>query len=244
MEKFKKPEANPLLNPVDYFNFHGSFVSIFDGVKKVNIKSETEICLQHPDNLDPNELNKVTFTLNKNNVVEVVKKNDYQLAVGAKLSKFMLLSAVKFKGDNFAAMSYVHFTLMKSEIPYIRVGTDYFKLIDKKDRFGSHNRLLKPWKKDEIKQDHGKQLLNMIFKFDDFLGVQAKFPQQCAPRLNCSLMISHTDFTWLIHALISLLGFTADWASRLNWVITLARDARATHRLLDFSLLNLSSHSC
>jgi hypothetical protein len=167
-EKFKKPEANPLLNPVDYFNFHGSFVSIFDGVKKVNIKSETEICLQHPDNLDPNELNKVTFTLNKNNVVEVVKKNDYQLAVGAKLSKFMLLSAVKFKGDNFAAMSYVHFTLMKSEIPYIRVGTDYFKLIDKKDRFGSHNRLLKPWKKDEIKQDHGKQLLNMIFKFDDF----------------------------------------------------------------------------
>jgi hypothetical protein len=28
--------------------------------------------------------------------------------------------------------------------------------------------LLKPWKKDEIKQDHGKNLLALIYKFDDF----------------------------------------------------------------------------
>lgn len=167
-EKFKRPEANPLLNPVDYFNFYGSFISIFEGLKKCNIKSETEVCLENPDNLDPNELNKVTFLLNKLNIVEVIKKNDYQLAPGSKLSKFMLLSAIKFKGDSFAAMSYVHFTLMKSEIPYIRVGTDYFKIINKKDRYNSQQVILKPWKKDEIKQDHGKQLLTQIFKFDDF----------------------------------------------------------------------------
>jgi hypothetical protein len=65
-------------------------------------------------------------------------------------------------------MSYVNFELMKSEIPYIRVGTDYFKMIKKKDRYNSENNLLKPWKKDEIKQDHGKNLLGMIYKFDDF----------------------------------------------------------------------------
>ena len=167
-EKFKKPESNPLLNAVDYFNFFGSFVSIFEGIKQCNIKSETEVCLLNPDTLDPQELNKPTFVLNKLNTIDVLKKNDYRIGVGIKVSKFMLLTAVRFKGDSFAAMSYVNFELMRSEIPYIRVGTDYFKMIKKKDRYNSENNLLKPWKKDEIKQDHGKNLLGMIYKFDDF----------------------------------------------------------------------------
>jgi len=168
MDKFKKPESNPLLNAVDYFNFFGSFVSIFEGIKQCNVKSETEVCLLNPDSLDPQELNKPTFILNKLNTIDVMKKNSYRLGVGAKVSKFMVLAAVKFQGDSFAAMSYVNFEIMKSDIPYIRVGTDYFKVIAKKDRYKSENTLLKPWKKDEIKQDHGKQLLGMIYKFDDF----------------------------------------------------------------------------
>jgi hypothetical protein len=167
-DKFKKPESNPLLNAVDYFNFFGSFVSIFEGIKQCNVKSETEVCLLNPDSLDPQELNKPTFILNKLNTIDVMKKNSYRLGVGAKVSKFMVLAAVKFQGDSFAAMSYVNFEIMKSDIPYIRVGTDYFKVIAKKDRYKSENTLLKPWKKDEIKQDHGKQLLGMIYKFDDF----------------------------------------------------------------------------
>jgi hypothetical protein len=168
MDKFKKPESNPLLNAVDYFNFYGSFISIFEGIKQCNVKSETEVCLLNPDSLDPQELNKPTFILNKFNTIDVMKKNSYRLGVGAKVSKFMVLAAVKFQGDSFAAMSYVNFEIMKSDIPYIRVGTDYFKVIAKKDRYKSENTLLKPWKKDEIKQDHGKQLLGMIYKFDDF----------------------------------------------------------------------------
>jgi hypothetical protein len=167
-DKFKKPESNPLLNAVDYFNFYGSFISIFEGIKQCNVKSETEVCLLNPDSLDPQELNKPTFILNKFNTVDVLKKNSYRLGVGAKVSKFMVLAAVKFQGDSFAAMSYVNFEIIKSDIPYIRVGTDYFKVIAKKDRYKSENTLLKPWKKDEIKQDHGKNLLGMIYKFDDF----------------------------------------------------------------------------
>lgn len=167
-DKFKKPESNPLLNAVDYFNFYGSFISIFEGIKQCNVKSETEVCLLNPDSLDPQELNKPTFVLNKLNTVDVLKKNSYRLGVGAKVSKFMVLAAVKFQGDSFAAMSYVNFEIIKSDIPYIRVGTDYFKVIAKKDRYKSENTLLKPWKKDEIKQDHGKNLLGMIYKFDDF----------------------------------------------------------------------------
>jgi len=68
-DKFKKPESNPLLNAVDYFNFFGSFVSIFEGIKQCNVKSETEVCLLNPESLDPQELNKPTFILNKLNTI-------------------------------------------------------------------------------------------------------------------------------------------------------------------------------
>jgi hypothetical protein len=165
--KFEKEELNVLLNPVDWFNFYGSFVSIFDNVKDCNIKSETEICLYNPKKPDSKDLSEPTFVL-KNGLVECKKINEYDVAKGQKLSKFMLLTAVKFKGDYFSAMSYVSYQLQKNEIPYIRVGVDYFKVIKKKDRYGSEAQILKAWKKDEIKQDHTKQLLPFIFKFDDF----------------------------------------------------------------------------
>jgi hypothetical protein len=164
--KFLKLESSPHLNPVDYFNFYGNFISIFEGLKNFNAINENEAALINPKDLTK-DLNKATFILN-NGLVDVVKDNEYDLAKGSKISKFMLLSSVMFKGDYFAAMSYVSFQLMKSEIPYIRVGTDYFKVITKSDRYEAINTILKPWKKDEIKEDHGKQLLSRIFKFDDF----------------------------------------------------------------------------
>jgi hypothetical protein len=165
--KFEKEETNSLLNPVDWFNFYGSFVSIFENIKDCNIKSEIEVCMYNPKNPDSKDLNEPTFVL-KNGLVECKKINDYDIPKGQKLSKFMLLSAVKFKGDYFSAMSYVSYQLQKNDIPYIRVGVDYFKVIKKKDRYGSEAEILKAWKKDEIKQDHSKQLLSYIFKFDDF----------------------------------------------------------------------------
>lgn len=168
-EKFKKQELSPLLNPVDWFNFYGSFISIFEGNKTVNIISETEVGVAEMGvaDIDQKNRNKPTFIL-KGYTVEVKKNNLYNLAIGAKLSKFMLLSAVKFKGDNYAAQSYVNYYLMKCEVPYIRVGTDYFKIIYKTDRYNGKNQFLKPWKKDEIKEDHSKQIFSKIFRYDDF----------------------------------------------------------------------------
>jgi len=55
---------------------------------------------------------------------------------------------------------------------YIRVGTDYFKVIDKIDRFGIVRSELKRWKKEEIRQDHlssDKYFLEKIPKYDDFI---------------------------------------------------------------------------
>lgn len=165
--KFQQEDKSPLLNPIDWFNFFGSFISIFENIKDCNKKSETEICLYNPKNPAAKDLQEPTFIL-KDDFVYCKKINEFDIPKGQKLSKFMLLTAVKFKGDYFSAMSYVSYQLQKNEIPYIRVGVDYFKVIKKKDRYGSEAEILKAWKKDEIKQDHSKQLLPFIFKFDDF----------------------------------------------------------------------------
>jgi len=78
MSKFKKPESNPLLNPVDYFNFFGTFEQIFEGDKK---------CISYSDNsatyFTEGEITKSktpTFELNKNGLIDVKKSNPYDLA--------------------------------------------------------------------------------------------------------------------------------------------------------------------
>lgn len=181
MDKFKKPELNTLLNPVDYFNFFGSFTGIFDGVKEAIVKSETEICGVLEGAINEGDIDIPTFTLVEG-LVHTHRKNKLKIDVGSKISKFMLLTAVKFKGDYSAAISFVTFYVMKSEVPYIRVGTNYFKMIKKHDRYNNENFILKPWNKDEIKLDHGKQILSLIYKFDDFTIVPSNLDYQ--PVLN------------------------------------------------------------
>jgi len=55
------------------------------------------------------------------------------------------------------------------DIPYIRVGCDYFKVIHKKDRYGIVRRDLKRWTKDTIIIDHKRKYLQHIPKYDDFI---------------------------------------------------------------------------
>lgn len=52
---------------------------------------------------------------------------------------------------------------------FIRVGIDYFKIIQKPDRYGILQNEIKKWNKQEIIQDYGKKLLYDIAKFDDFI---------------------------------------------------------------------------
>lgn len=168
MNKFKKPESNPLLTPVDYFNFFGTFEQIFESVKGcisytdnsatfVTVEKTGEITSKSP-----------TFVLNKNGLVDVNKQNTFDLATGQSISKFMLLSAIKFKGNTNHAISYINFYVMKNDIPYIRVGIDLFKVFNKTNRYGVPQTILKKWDKSTITDDHGKKLIDHINRFDDF----------------------------------------------------------------------------
>ena len=51
---------------------------------------------------------------------------------------------------------------------YIRIGSDYFRIIEKPDRFGVTRTELKLWKKDEIKTDFGVEAPKIIRKYSDF----------------------------------------------------------------------------
>lgn len=166
MSKFKKPEHNSIYNPIDWFNEFGTFEQIFEGDKKCISYSENEATYPVSDAMDLSK--SPTFVLNKNGKIDIKKSNPFDLASNMSFSKFILLTTIKFKGDYFQAMSHVSFNIMKNEIPYIRVGTDYFKVIKKEDRYSGTNVILKGWKKDEIKEDHTKNILSKIYKFDDF----------------------------------------------------------------------------
>lgn len=161
MEKFKDETKNKELNPVDWFNFWGDFKEVFKGDKNHFYKSDTEVS-------SFNKQNEVVFTLKENGLIQIVGDDYFDIATGSKCTKFMLFCKVKFKGDYQSCMSYIRFFLMKQQIPYIRVGTDYYKTIIKENRYGGKEVLLKHWKKDEIKQDHSAQFVNHIYKYDDF----------------------------------------------------------------------------
>ena len=52
---------------------------------------------------------------------------------------------------------------------YIRVGINYYKIIQKPDRFGIMRESLKPWNLQTIKQDMSGEQYALIEKYDDFV---------------------------------------------------------------------------
>lgn len=57
---------------------------------------------------------------------------------------------------------------MKNEIPYIRVGTTYYKLIERPQISGDKISTLTKWSRETIVQDHSKKYIYDIPKFDGF----------------------------------------------------------------------------
>lgn len=152
------------IHPIDWYNFYGSFKDIFSS-KGFNLITDNDAAV-----LDSEYPNRATFKYIPH-TVDVLQNNSFGFNKGSKISLFQLLTAVKFKHDVNHAISYVMFDLMGLEVPYIRVGTDYYKVIKKIDRYGGKQTHLKPWGKEEIKQDHSKTFISQIPKYDDFIIV-------------------------------------------------------------------------
>jgi len=83
-------------------------------------------------------------------------------------SPFQILVLLRFGGAWQQAACWIGFKYLNESDDYIRVGTDYFKVITKPDRFGISRTELKPWKLETLKQDYGKAMPDRVRRFDDF----------------------------------------------------------------------------
>jgi hypothetical protein len=164
-DKFIKPEYDPDMNPVDYFNMHITWPEVMKMFKRVHMIDEYNYCSPK----DPRETRKTSdFSINGDGLIRVNSENGCKLPIGKKYTKFMFFARVRHNGNYKAAISQIEHDYLGKHIPYIRVGCDYFKITKSKDRFGISGNTLKGWKKDEIKQDHGKDSLMHISTYDDF----------------------------------------------------------------------------
>lgn len=64
---------------------------------------------------------------------------------------------------------------MNLDIPYIRVGTSYFKIIDKPLISGDKVKVMVRWNRETIISDHGKSFLNNVLKLDGFCCIPNHF---------------------------------------------------------------------
>jgi hypothetical protein len=153
------------INPIDYYNINcvqNAFEVMLrvKGVKAVSIDALTVYV-----NKGDNEKRMIVI---ENDRFVVKMKNELSLEVGSVYTPFMILQKFKFRNSFLAAMSYVTFEIMKNRIPYIRVGTKYFKTIAKVDRYGVTRSELVYWDKMTIAEDHHKEVFDSILRYDDF----------------------------------------------------------------------------
>ena len=154
------------INPVDYFN-KNCIQECFDillklrNVRKTGIDSLTYVTNKEDEN-------KRMLVIENGNFVAKMK-NGFNLGIGSPFTPFQMLQKFKFKDQFYLALSYVIYDIMGHQNNYIRVGTKYYKRISKCDRFGIYRDELKVWDRSTIIDDHGRDFLSRIEKYDDFV---------------------------------------------------------------------------
>jgi len=159
MLEFTSAKKRPNQNPIDWFNNYGDMDEIFKNTKKQFFNFNGTVTY---NSIPFAELIDGRFKiLTTDSTLEVVE--------GELLSPFQLLTITRFNKIWVKALNFVLYDLMKIDFPYVRVGTDYFKIIESEDRYGSKFTHLKAWKESTIKQDYGNNSLDKVSKFTEFV---------------------------------------------------------------------------
>ena len=89
---------------------------------------------------------------------------------------------------------FAYITVMKKqEMPYIRVGTDYFKIINQPLSSGDSLRMIKPWTKTTIREDHTNSYLSKIPKYDGFCCIPSHLHYQAEVK---GFYNEYREFKW------------------------------------------------
>lgn len=105
------------------------------------------------------------FTYNLNESMELAEwHSDLGLLImvgnGKSFSPFDLLNEFKYGGSCFSTIYGIDLMINKSKIPFIRVASEYFKVLADKE--------LIRFVKAEIKQDYGKEVFDYVRSYDKF----------------------------------------------------------------------------
>lgn len=163
LKEYYAPEKDIELNPVDYFNLYSTWDKAF---------SEKEIEFVDGKFLLNNKhvANEVNGCMIPTEQFKIIKgRQVYVFIAGKVYTKFMVLTILRFNNNFLAAQTNVQIKEISPDIPFIRVGVHYYKILQKPNKYGIENTYLKLWNKDELKIDFGPQILNRIPKFNDFI---------------------------------------------------------------------------
>lgn len=145
----EKAKLMPWMNPVDYFNEHGEFMYIFSDDKKYDIIDPTTVRNRETDQV---------YKLEGKNILNGVDS----------YTKFQMLTQIKFKNNHRDAQNFIEFRVLKKDIPYVRIGTDYYLITYDKNRYGVNVKSLTTWKYEIITRDYGKDFVKEIPIFTGF----------------------------------------------------------------------------
>jgi hypothetical protein len=156
MDKFKKESAKAVTNPYDFYNSeknvsdeqfiidiqkHYKWFDI-DGKKFIRIGEGLYQCL----------------------------KSLKGLQAGKNYNRYQLMTAIAFDGNWRATSTFIEVNYLNADVPYVRVGKDYFKRIKKNSKYGVELSELKVWSRDTIIHDFGKDFADTrVQKYDDFI---------------------------------------------------------------------------
>ena len=155
-EEYKHIPGN---NPVDYFNLFYDPEELVTGKKSLALDEKGNItCCDEP------------FLIKKDDkYIRVPSDNsEGDIPIKSIVSPFQILCEIRFSGDYMQAIQYVNHKYMNKDVPYIRVGTHYYKQIDKINNWGVKVSNLVPWTKEAIIDDYGRAALKKINKYNDF----------------------------------------------------------------------------
>jgi hypothetical protein len=136
------------INPVDFFNTHATLKDVFPSKG---------------------------FSINGNHVKCYKTSSEYVLRDDGKIegasdvySKFELFTKIQMNSNPRLAWNWVETKLMEKELPFVRVGVDYYHLVDDINHFKVKYKKLVPWNKSTIIDDYGKEILKEVSSFSKF----------------------------------------------------------------------------
>lgn len=165
-EKFKKPQFKKHYTPEDAYN------EIFNPQDFIWPKAEKDVyTVEGRDIIFSGKYLLFEYVPDRNIYIHHAPAPGPFLSFldGEEYKPHQMLLGIMFDGDHAATRNYILYKYLEADIPYVRVGTKYFKLVKQYTRYGTEYDDVILWAKEAITDDHSRGFLKRIVKFDAFI---------------------------------------------------------------------------